>query len=85
MNCPVCKSEIAHMNQEFQRIHIRRCKKEGLVPIKPARKYRDLSKIEIVHHELDETIDPAFVKELHKMVANKLFTLWKEQKRKETK
>lgn len=45
------------------------------------RRCRDLSKIDIVHHELDEVIDPEFVKDLHKMVANKLFSLWLEERK----
>ncbi len=45
------------------------------------RKYNNLSKVEFVHHELDEVIDPDFVKELHRMVAYKLFTLWLEERR----
>lgn len=45
------------------------------------RQYNDLSKAEFVHHELKEAIDPAFVKELHKMIAHKLFTQWLEDRK----
>ena len=45
------------------------------------RQYNDLSKVEFVHHELNEVVDPAFVKELHKMIAHKLFILWLEERK----
>ena len=45
------------------------------------RQYNDLSQVEFVHHELSEVVDPAFVKELHKMIAHKLFTLWLEERK----
>lgn len=45
------------------------------------RQYNNLSKVEFVHHELNEVVDPDFVKELHKMVAHKLFTLWLEERK----
>lgn len=46
------------------------------------RQYNDLSKVEFVHHELSEVVDPAFVKELHKMIAHKLFAQWLEERKK---
>lgn len=45
------------------------------------RQYNNLSKVEFVHHELNEVIDPDFVKELHKMVAYKLFNQWLEERK----
>ena len=28
MKCPVCKSEIAYMEDQYQRMHIRKCKRQ---------------------------------------------------------
>lgn len=44
------------------------------------RQYNNLSEMEFIHHELNEVVDPAFVKELHKMIAHKLFILWLEER-----
>jgi len=51
------------------------CKKSGCSKDN-VRQYSNLSKIEFIHHELSEVIDPAFVKELHRKIAYKLFTQW---------